>query len=279
MAYRTRTRRSASSFFAGMSLTNSIIFVNVAVFLIYWIAAVFSNSLWSYIFLTPSLLFSGYFWTLITSMFLHVWVFHLFVNMFSLFFLGNFLERIIGRKRFFWVYIISGAIGGLFFAAFTYIGLYIPRGDFLFGIPSASAIGASGALFGLVGVLALLVPYKKVYFLAGPLLLIILQFVFINVLPVPLQTPVSVAITVLLFLMIFSIFSTNRMLRSLALPLQLSFWAVPIVAIIPLFIIGFFVDLPIGNTAHLGGLVVGLVYGAYLRMKYARKVALLNRLI
>jgi len=36
-------------------------------------------------------------------------------------------------------------------------------------------------------------------------------------------------------------------------------------------------NLPIGNTAHLGGLISGIVYGIYLRKKYPNKVHYLSR--
>jgi len=36
-------------------------------------------------------------------------------------------------------------------------------------------------------------------------------------------------------------------------------------------------NVPIGNTAHLGGLITGLVYGFYLRKKYPRKIQMLSR--
>ena len=36
---------------------------------------------------------------------------------------------------------------------------------------------------------------------------------------------------------------------------------------------------PIGNTAHFGGFLAGVIYGSYLRKKYYRKVMSLNRMI
>ena len=122
----------------------------------------------------PSLILAGKsLWTILTSMFMHGGFFHLFANMFSLFFIGNFLEKIIGRKRFFWVYMISGIVGGLFFvaAALIFGGLDIP------------AVGASGAIFGILGVLATLVPYARVYLIVGPLIVIILQVIFFPFMP------------------------------------------------------------------------------------------------
>ena len=37
--------------------------------------------------------------------------------------------------------------------------------------------------------------------------------------------------------------------------------------------------LPVGNTAHFGGFLLGVIYGFYLRSKYSNKVARLNRMI
>ena len=74
-------------------------------------------------------------------------------------------------------------------------------------------------------------------------------------------------------------FSFNPRTRKIAVPVGMPFWLLPIIAIVPLVIIGLFVQLPIGNTAHLGGLLAGLIYGLYLRMKYKKKVEVLNRML
>jgi membrane associated rhomboid family serine protease len=36
-------------------------------------------------------------------------------------------------------------------------------------------------------------------------------------------------------------------------------------------------ELPIGNTAHLGGLLLGVAYGIYLKVKYPRKTQMISR--
>ena len=113
-------------------------------------------------------------------MFSHVLFFHIFANMFSLFFIGNFLEKIIGKKRFFWVYIVSGILGGIFFVA---SGIIFNN--------SSPGVGASGAIFGLLGVLAVLVPRSKIYLIAGPLILILLQVILSPVIPVNLAGTLS----------------------------------------------------------------------------------------
>ena len=48
--------------------------------------------------------------------------------------------------------------------------------------------------------------------------------------------------------------------------------------LIVLWLISITADVGIGNTAHLGGLICGLIYGIYLRRKYPKKVQMLNRL-
>ena len=89
--------------------------------------------------------------------------------------------------------------------------------------------------------------------------------------------PINIIANILIIIMIFAIFSFNLRIRKISVPLELPMWLLPIVAIVPLSVIALFIDLPIGNSAHVGGLVAGLLYGFYLRYKYKRKVKLLNR--
>ena len=87
--------------------------------------------------LIPALVAQREVWRLLTSMFLHSGVTHLALNMLSLYFLGSFVEAAFGRGRFLALYLLSGISGGL---AYLYFGE--------FGAP---AVGASGAIFGLLG--------------------------------------------------------------------------------------------------------------------------------
>lgn len=248
-----------------MSVTNKLILAN----LIFYIASLFvllslgEKSFTNIFSLTPSLILSGQtLWTLVTSMFSHVLFFHIFANMFSLFFIGNFLEKIVGWKRFLSVYLIAGLVGGLFFVLSALI----------FGKLNISGIGASGAIFGILGVLAVLVPYSKIYLIIGPLILILGEVVLSPVLPSSILPMFNLLVNLFLFFMIFAIFSFNSSIRKFAVPVELPMWMLPIVAIVPLVVIGFFVDLPIGNSAHIGGLFVGLIYGFYLRKKFPNKI-------
>jgi hypothetical protein len=203
-----------------ISITNLFIIINVLVFLLIFLFALFGINILNSIALNPSLILQGKsLWTLLTSVFTHVLIWHLFVNMVSLMFIGNFVEKIIGRKRFAWFYLISGIFAGLFFVLFAFL--------FNQGL-NLSAVGASGALFALGGLLMVLIPKLKVY-----------VFFFI---PMPLWIG-------MLFM------------------LGILWWAS----------IG--IGLSIGNTAHLGGLIIGLIYGFYLRKRYIKKITLLNRIL
>lgn len=258
------------SLFDFLSLTNKLIILNVLIYFIsLFVLGFYGEEFFSkYLALTPALVLqSKSIWTFFTSMFLHGSFFHLFANMFSLFFIGNFLEKLIGRKRFFWIYLLSGLLGGVFFVI----------GALWFGNVAIPAVGASGAIFGLLGVLAILVPFSKIYLIVGPLILLLVEVVLMRIIPSGLASFVSLIINILFFMMIFSMLSFNSSYRKLAMPIELPMWFLPIVAILPLMILSYFVELPIGNSAHLGGLVAGLFYGFYLRRKFPRKTLWLSR--
>ena len=85
--------------------------------------------------------YDGEYWRLITHTFLHGGSLHLLLNMGVLFIVGNLLERLYGGSRFLILYLIS-AIGG------SLATLYFVR--------DAPSVGASGAIFGLMGALVAL---------------------------------------------------------------------------------------------------------------------------
>jgi membrane associated rhomboid family serine protease len=78
----------------------------------------------------------GEWWRLITSAFLHAGLFHLGLNMLVLWFVGAPVEQAIGRGRYLALYIVSGLAGS--------------AGALLFS-PDAVTVGASGAIFGILG--------------------------------------------------------------------------------------------------------------------------------
>ena len=203
------------------NLTLIIILINVFLFVLISLMSLFFDqiTLWDFVAIKPANILDGkYLWTFLTSMFMHAGPFHLFVNMLSLFFVGSFVERLIGQRRYLYFYLSSG----LFAAAFFVLSSLIFQGDF-----GTYAVGASGALFGLIGLLMLLTPDLPVY----------VMFV-----PIPIR------------------------LKYAAPGMLVLLWLISIAG-----------DIPIGNTAHLGGLLFGLAYGFYLRKKYKRKVRMIAR--
>jgi len=138
----------------GSSRTNTVtmilITINVAVYLaelaiggsingtdnwIYEHGALFSSGIFSFG-QAPMGLAHGEWWRLITAAFLHYGPFHLLVNMYSLYFAGTLLEQVIGRWRFLLLYLgsgIAGSAGAIFIS------------------PNSVTVGASGAIFGILG--------------------------------------------------------------------------------------------------------------------------------
>lgn len=81
-------------------------------------------------------------WQILTSAFSHVEVWHIAANMISLWFLGPGLEAVFGRARFLTIYFVSALTGS--------------AGVLLFSSPQSPTLGASGAIFGLLGALLVL---------------------------------------------------------------------------------------------------------------------------
>lgn len=127
-------------------------------------------------------------WQIITHMFMHGGLGHLFFNMFALYMFGSQLERLWGAQRFLNYYIISG-LGGFFLHEF-FIGLdfYQTYGTFFPDraqlVPSGMTdrqavyilertfgrvVGASGAVFGILLAFGLLFPNTRLMLLFPPI--------------------------------------------------------------------------------------------------------------
>lgn len=85
-----------------------------------------------------SLVKDGEVFRLITYMFLHAGIFHIFFNMYSLYIVGPRVEDFYGKWKFLFIYLLSGISGGLLSVAMNGDGI---------------SVGASGAIFGLFGAL------------------------------------------------------------------------------------------------------------------------------
>ncbi|MDD4161594.1 MAG: rhomboid family intramembrane serine protease [Methanothrix sp.] len=111
----------------------------------YLISIIFPAFTYNYLALNPDFVMQRP-WTIVTHMFVHANFSHLFWNMLFLFFFGMDLERRVGESKFLQIYILSGIV-----AAF---------GQMM--ISGGSMVGASGALYGVMGCLAIIAPEIRV---------------------------------------------------------------------------------------------------------------------
>ncbi len=125
----------------------------IAVYLLQLILDTLTNNMFS-VFLSLSVMGIKklYLWQLITYQFLHGSPFHLLMNLIGLFFFGPEVERYISSRRFLILYIACGVIGGVGW-------LVLSAGD------NAFCLGASGAIYGVLGAFAALFPERYVTFL------------------------------------------------------------------------------------------------------------------
>lgn len=91
----------------------------------------------------------GQYWRLVTATFLHANILHVSLNMLNLLLFGLFSERIFGHTRFVLIYLLTGICGNL--ASFVFA-------------PTEISIGASGAIFGLVGAYCIFILVHRLAF-------------------------------------------------------------------------------------------------------------------
>jgi membrane associated rhomboid family serine protease len=137
-------RRRAGSLAAPATVT--LVVANVLIYLI----TVFQGAgidrpggeLFEKMWLTGIQVADGDYWRLVSAMFLHGSILHIAFNMFALYWLGTVVEEAIGTMRFLLVYFASGLCGS--------------AGALLLSDPGAVTVGASGAIFGIMGALLML---------------------------------------------------------------------------------------------------------------------------
>lgn len=146
-------------------------------------------------------------WQFLTAVFLHGGIAHLLYNLVALLMFGLVLEQTIGSRKFIVFYLLAGIIANIF--------------SFLV-YPNQSALGASGAIMGIIGVVAVLKPTMTIWLYSLPM-------------------PMFVGAIVWIAGSVLGIFG--------------------------------FGDQGVGHLAHLSGILVGLIYGFYLRLRYYKKSA------
>jgi len=131
--------------------THILIFINVLVFFLTYILSgmnLGSLALLKYGGLNSLLVQSGEVWRLITSGFLHGGLFHLLFNMYALYVIGTQIENFVGKYKFLIIYFVSMISAGLLSCAIN---------------PNVVSVGASGAIFGLLGALVYFGYHYRLY--------------------------------------------------------------------------------------------------------------------
>lgn len=126
-----------------MPLTMILMAINILIFILETIAGGSENATVAVRFgaQVTALVLAGQWWRLFASMFVHFGLNHLVSNMVTLFLFGNAAERLLGWKKMLILYLLSGLCGNLFTLAEE-----LMTGEY------AVSAGASGAIFGLVGI-------------------------------------------------------------------------------------------------------------------------------
>ncbi|MCO7221961.1 rhomboid family intramembrane serine protease [Klenkia sp. PcliD-1-E] len=107
----------------------------------------FASPLTSQLLTAPVLVDQGQWWRVVTSAFTHASLVHLALNMLALLLFGSELERMLGKARYLTVYLLS-ALGGA--AALQLFGAYV-----------GGVVGASGAIYGLLGAFGVVLVRQK----------------------------------------------------------------------------------------------------------------------
>ena len=97
-------------------------------------------------------------WTIVTNLFIHApfpHIWHILANMITLYFFGGYLSRLLGTKKFLIVYFAGGILGNVLY-------LLLATSQY------AVAVGASGAIFALGGVLTVMRPRLRVFIFPIP---------------------------------------------------------------------------------------------------------------
>ncbi len=138
----------------GRSIVNVLLAINVGVYVLAAFSPTMRGFLYGWGMMRADAVVQGQVWRLITAQYLHAGIWHLAFNMIALHFLGRPLEQLWSPGKFFTIYTLCGLFGNVFY---TFLGArgVIP--------PDWGAVGASGSIYGLLGIVAVMFPTATVY--------------------------------------------------------------------------------------------------------------------
>jgi len=157
MAYSTRSYARPYSLSGGLPPgIKWLLISNTAIFLLQWFAGGSSlGVIFRYLALVPEQVVTHLFvWQLATYLFLHGGIWHILFNMLALWMFGTEIEQGWGTRRFLQFYFFCGVGAGLCVVVLNYIA----------STPNVATIGASGAIYGILLVSAVLWPDRIILF-------------------------------------------------------------------------------------------------------------------
>ena len=167
---RARTSAAAGS---GALVTKALIGVNVLVFLLQLAEGGDRNGrggeVWEKGALVGFWVADGEWWRLVTSAFIHASIIHLLFNMLMLWWFGSALEALLGRARYLGIYFVS-VLGGA-------------AGALLATQANQLTVGASGAVFGILGAGVVLERRNVMVFGGGALTVVVLNLALTFLIP------------------------------------------------------------------------------------------------
>ena len=174
-------------------------------------------------------------WTLITLIFIHAGMFHIFANMITFYFFGSVLEKKISKREMLAFYFGSGILASIGFIGFRNI-MYMLHGPIVDGaVTLGPAVGASGAVIAVFAAVAMIYPDAEV-----------LLYFFI---PMKIRTALYLLAGI----------------ETAGLLFKIAGITVPVVG-------------NLAVSAHLAGLIVGVIYGYRLRERLSSQLGVLDLL-
>jgi membrane associated rhomboid family serine protease len=140
------------------SLTNFLLLAIGFVFILQVLTGLDSGMVTGLGVFVPSLAFSQP-WRFLSSMFLHASLMHIFFNAYALFMFGSLLEMKVSKRDYLLIYFGAGIVGGMAYFATYLLGI----------VPDIPALGASGAIYGIMGAAAILLPQIRLFVFFFPM--------------------------------------------------------------------------------------------------------------
>lgn len=108
-------------------------------------------------------------WRFVTSMFLHGGAMHLFFNAYALFLFGSILERKVTSKEYLIIFFGAGLLGGVLYYLMSLTDFASMCPSPFGGTWPCPALGASGAIYGLLGAVAIMLPNMRIFVFFMPM--------------------------------------------------------------------------------------------------------------